>query len=69
MRAKFATVYGAGFLTGAGFALFLLFVVAQGVTVSLDGTVRIVVGIVGLLLLAVGGVAGVRLRSGTDRAD
>ena len=41
-------MYAAGFLTGAGFALFTLFVAAQGVPVSLDGSLRLAVGMGGL---------------------
>ena len=70
MWVKSTPMYCAGFLTGAGFTLFLLFLVAQGVPVSVEGYLRPALGALGpalgalgLALVVAGGLINIRLRS------
>ena len=58
--------YCAGLLTGAGMALFALFVLSQAVPISLEHWPRIAIGAVGLGLLAAGLLLSRRLRKPTD---
>jgi hypothetical protein len=46
--------FQSGVLVGAGLALFILFVVAQGVTVEITGWVRVGIGAAGLVLVVAG---------------
>jgi hypothetical protein len=43
-----------GVITGAGWTLFTLFIVAQAVTIELTGYVRVAVGAAGIVLTAIG---------------
>jgi hypothetical protein len=59
----------AGFVSGAGFALFVLYVLSQAVPIDLERWPRLAVGVMGLALLAVGFVLRPRLRKPIDRTD
>jgi hypothetical protein len=47
-------MYGAGALSGAGLALFVLYILSQAVSIDLTQPTRLAVGVVGLVLLAAG---------------
>jgi len=69
MANRLSQPFWAGFLCGAGLALFALYVLAQAVAINLEGWPRIPVGAVGLGLLVVGFGLGRRLDKAPGRTD